>query len=103
MNNIAFKRAKDHLSLHPDFITEWIDTVYLNSTEGYEVLTEAEFQIELSKNEEKQAAFELHLKEEERNARQAELDAQQADFIKKKEEEREYNKFKAWQRHNGKK
>lgn len=103
MKTIAFKRAGKHPHLHPEFVTEWIDTVFLTSLEGYESLNEVDFQVELAKNEQRQKEFEAYLKKEAEMNDKALVDASLATKLKAKNEEREYERFKAWQRHQGKK
>lgn len=102
MKIIAFKRANvPHL--HPMFITEYIDADLLKSTEGYETLLEEHFLLELAKNEERHQAHLKHLKEIDEHKIKADEAVAQAQLLEDRELEKEYNRFKAWQRHQGKK
>lgn len=104
MKIIAFKRAgNSHSSLHPQYITEWIDSSLLKSTEGYETMIEEHFELELAKNDERHKQHLDQLKELELARLKAEQDAQTVENAQEKEDLREYNRFKAWQRHQGKK
>lgn len=103
MKIIAFKRAKNVPSLHPEFITEFIDADLLESTEGYETMIQEHFDLEYAKNPERHETHTKHMKEEfqkKQSAQQA-VDIQELKEIK--EMEREFERFKAWKRHNGKK
>lgn len=103
MRIIAFKRAKDTPSLHPEFITEFIDASLLESLDGYETMLEEHFNLELAKNAERHESHMKFLKEQ----HDLRIAAQQAVEIQElketKEIEREFEAFKAWKRHNGKK
>lgn len=103
MKIIAFKRAKNIPSLHPEFITEHIDADLLESTEGYETMIEEHFLLELAKNEDRHAQHTSFLKDEQAKARAAREAAMQVELKEAKEIEREFERFKAWKRHNGKK
>lgn len=103
MKIIAFKRSQNNPSLHPEFITEYIDADLLESTEGYETMIEEHFNLELAKNAERHQNHQKHLQDQEVRAHQAKLDSQIVEQKEMKELEREFNRFKAWQRHQGKK
>lgn len=102
MKIIAFKRANSS-SLHPLFITEYIDAALLDSTEGYETMIEEHFLLELAKNEERHQAHLQHLREQEVASHRAQEQAELAQLQMDRELEREFNRFKAWRRHQGKK
>lgn len=101
MKIIAFKRSNNP-SLHPLFITEYIDASLLESKEGYETMLEEHFLLELAKNEERHQSHLKHLRDQELLALQAMQQAEITRMTEDKELEREYNRFKAWQRHQGK-
>lgn len=103
MKIIAFKRAGQNTALHPEFITEWVDASLIANTEGYETMIEEHFELELSKNEERHKQHLQYLKEQELARLQAERDKLSVQMAEEKELEREFNRFKAWQRHQGKK
>lgn len=100
MLTIAFKRAK-HPFLHPDFIVEYIEAGKLDSLEGWETLLEDRFNEALKQGYIKQEEFVKKLKKDEEMIEKAKKDASLGEILKQKGEEREYNKFKAWQKHNG--
>ncbi len=102
MKIIAFKRA-NHPSLHPEFITEYIDAELLKSTDGYETMVEEHFQLELSKNSERHEAHQEQLKQQAQMAKEAERDAEIIEQKIQKEIEREFKHFQAWRKHSGKK
>lgn len=102
MKIIAFKRAGKNPSLHPEFITEFIDSAYLESTEGYETMIQEHFDLEFAKNNERHEAHLKHLRDEELKSIKAQEQAQLIEIAQEKEDEREYKRFKAWQRHSGK-
>lgn len=103
MKIIAFKRAGNHPSLHPLFITEYVDASLIPSTEGYETMLEDHFQLELAKNEERHQSRLKELKELEEATQKAQQAAELIEQKEQKEAEREFNRFKAWLRHQGKK
>ena len=101
MKIIAFKRSNNS-HLHPEFITEWVDAASLPSTEGYETMVEDHFNLELAKNEERHAQHLKYLKEQEVLAQKASQDAGIAVQAQEREDDREYKRFRAWQRNKGK-
>lgn len=97
MKIIAFKRAGQAFgSLHPEFITEYVDASLLPSTEGYETMIEEHFNLEFAKNEERHAKHLAYLKEQEQLKVKAEADAIQAELVKERELTREFEQFKRW-------
>ena len=102
MKIIAFKRASNS-ALHSQLITEWGDASLLPSTDGYETMIEEHFQLELAKNPQRQAEHDKYLKEQSDLAKQAEKQSRSVRTKIDKELEREYQRFKAWQRHSGNK
>lgn len=103
MKIIAFKRAGDKTpSLHPLFITEWIDASLLESTVGYETMVQEHFELELAKNPERHESHGKYLKELEK----AKIAAQQAEANKASAEEkqlqREFEIFKRWKQNQKK-
>lgn len=102
MKIIAFKRANIP-SLHPQFITEWIDASLLDSTEGYETMIEEHFELELAKNAERHEEHQKYLRDQELKAIEAEKAAQVVEIAKEKELNREFEIFKRWQLNKGKK
>lgn len=102
MKIIAFKRAKSHSSLHSEFITEYIDADLLPSLDGYETMIEEHFQLELAKNPERHEQHLKYLAEQAMLAQKADEDVKIVEKLKDKELEREFARFKAWQRHSGK-
>ena len=101
MKIIAFKRSTNP-SLHPEFITEFVDASLIDSTENYETMIEEHFNLEYAKNEERHQSHLKHLREQELKAIQARQDVALHEEKEIKEIEREFNRFKAWQRHQGK-
>lgn len=100
MKIIAFKRAKDHASLHSEFITEYVDASLLESTEGYETMIEEHFLLELAKNEERHKIHQDNLREEELKAQAAFQAAAFAEQKQDKEANREFEAFKRWKLNN---
>ena len=103
MKIIAFKRACGNTSLHPEFITEYVDAALLPSTEGYETMLEEHFELELAKNPERHAQHLAHLKEQEQKSFQALEQAALAKRVEERELEREFETFKRWKLNKGKK
>ena len=104
MKIIAFKRAGANQShLHPEFIVEYIDADLLASKEGYETMVEEHFQLELAKNDERHKSHLNHIADQAKKAEAAAQAAALALTVEEKQDMREYNRFKAWQRHQGKK
>ena len=107
MKNIAFKRAKNSPmvkdSLHPDFITEYADTTlfpegFHKPEDGYEIMSEDQFNEDLAKNEERHQEFQEELKkrqEIEFRTRQAQDAIKAAEDRKAK---REYEEFLKWKK-----
>lgn len=105
MKNIAFKRAKSSKSvegsLHPDFITEYADTTlfpegFHKPEDGFEILSEDMFQIELGKNENLHKEFtEKRLRDEQARFK-AQESVQKAEKAAEREEMREYQEFLKW-------
>lgn len=107
MKNIAFKRAKKAPmvkdSLHPEFIVEYADTTLFEEgfhkpEDGFEILSEDVFVLDLAKNEERHAEFQEELKkrqETELKIKTAEETARLADERKAK---REYEEFLNWKK-----
>jgi len=111
MKNIAFKRAKSveivKDSLHPDFIVEYADTSLFEEgfhriEDGYEILSEDMFEIELSKNDELHDLFieKKNQLEQEKNRIQAMLDNQE--LTQERKDKREYEEFLKWKKMKGK-
>lgn len=99
MKIIAFKRAGvDHGSLHPQYITEYVDASLLPSTEGYETMIEEHFELELAKNEERHEAHLKYLKEQEDLRIKAQDDAILGSQAQARELEREFEQFKRWKK-----
>lgn len=99
MKTIAFKRAK-HPFIHPEYIVEYIDATLLDTLDGWETLLEDKFAIALKNGQKKQEDMVKQLLKEEELIKRAQRDAETAKILKKKEEERDYNRFKAWLKHN---
>lgn len=102
MKIIAFKRSNNP-SLHPEFITEYIEASLLPSLDGYETMIEEHFLLELAKNPERHESHLKYLAEQHRLAGIADKDAELAQLVADKELEREFNRFKAWKKSQGKK
>lgn len=110
MRNVAFKRAKNTQAkglLHDEFIVEHAYTDlfpkgFHKPEDGYEILTEEEFQAEWAKNDSYHADF-LEEKRKLEKAEQASADAaaqKAAQEMKKKREE--YEQFQRWMKSQGK-
>lgn len=100
---IAFKRAgKSNPSLHPEFITEWIDASLVPSLEGYESMLQEHFDLELAKNSERHQSHLQYLREQELLAHKAAAHAELAEAVKEKELIREFEIYKRWKRNKGK-
>jgi hypothetical protein len=100
MTTIAFKRAT-HPFVHPDFIVEYIKASELESLDGWETLMEDRFKQALELGHKKQQELVERLIKDEEKIKKARKDASLGEILKLKNEEREYNRFKAWQKHNG--
>ena len=100
MKIIAFKRAKDHPFLHPEFITEYVDASLIESTEGYETMIEEHFELELAKNSERHEAHLKHLRETELAAEKVNQSSELVAKAQEKELEREFEQFKRWKLNN---
>lgn len=84
--------------LHADYIVEYVDASLIPSTEGYETTTDDLFAKDLAKNP---ARHEEHLrwvKEQEASANAARDAAALHQKKQDKEFEREFARFKAWQK-----
>lgn len=101
MKTIAFKRS-NHPFLHPDLIVEYCEAQQLDTLDGYETLLEDRFVVELANGLKKQEEFIKKLADEEKFILKAKQDARTIELQKKKEEERDYNRFKIWLKHQGK-
>ena len=103
MRLIAFKRAGPDKSLHKDFITEYVDSSLIPSTEGYETLPEDLFKVELEKNPELHKAY-LKEQEELNKAKMANEEAiKQAKEQEERQMKREFEQFWAWKQSKSKK
>lgn len=102
MKIIAFKRAKNHPHLHPEFIVEFIDASLLESLEGYETMIEEHFQLEFQKNQERHEAHLAHLKEQEQARIQSEKNDQLMEEVEQRELNREFELFKRWRQNKQK-
>jgi hypothetical protein len=103
MKNIAFKRAKEFNSLHPEYITEYIDVVYLSEADlvNYEVLPEDKFNEALSRQD---ALHEEFLRDNAvKQAQQAQIDSNNKRIKAKadRKDEKEYETYLNWKRMNG--
>lgn len=106
MKIIYFKRAgKDVKYLHPEFITEHVDGIYLTEDQklNYESMIEEHFELELAKNDERREAHSKYLKEQEVLEDKAKEDARLGTVAQQKELEREFEIFKRWKRNNANK
>ena len=104
MKIIYFKRAgKDNKHLHPEFITEYVEGIYLTDEQkkGYESMIEEHFELELAKNEERRASHSKYLKDQEELEMKAIEDAIIGNKVQAKELEREFELFKRWKRNKG--
>jgi hypothetical protein len=103
MKIIAFKRA-DNPSFHPLYISEYIDASLLDQpVNNYETMIEEHFVLELAKNDQRQVEHEKYLKDQEVKVLAAQEAVRVVEKKQLKEAEREFNRFKAWQRNQGKK
>lgn len=111
MKNIAFKRAKSSPSvkdsLHPDFITEYADTSLFEEgfhrvEDGYEILDEARFQEELSKNDELHRQFTEKRLKDEQDLIKAKEALEIQELAQEKKDLREYEEFLRWKKIKGK-
>lgn len=101
MKIIAFKRAGKIRSLHPLFITEYVESCHLPSTEGYETAPEHLFLKELALNHERHEEHLKRLAEEQKILIDTVLQRGSKASKEEKELEREYKKFRAFMRHSG--
>ena len=111
MKNIAFKRAKHSPqmkeSLHPEFITEYADISlfpegFHRPEDGFEILSEDLFEVELAKNESYHAEFlekKAKLEQDLIKAREAQ---ELQELAQEKKDLREYEEFKKWKKMKGK-
>jgi actin-related protein len=98
MKIIAFKRAKDHPSLHPDFIVEYIDADLLPSLDGYESMTEDNFSQELAQNDSRMAQKLADIEKQRKTDEQMKIDEKSAEIVQERENEREFEEFKRWKK-----
>ena len=98
MKIIAFKRAGNHPSLHSEYIVEYVDASLIPSTEGYETMVEEHFLLELAKNPQRHEEHLRYIREQEQAARNAEQSVEIKQTKEDKEMQREFAKFKAWQK-----
>lgn len=102
MKTIAFKRSSNPL-LHKEFIVEYVDASSLTSLDGYETMLENKFKVEMERVYKLQEEHMKKLSIEEKRIQRAQEDAKAAEYLKKKEEEKEYKRFQAWLKHQGNK
>ena len=111
MKNIAFKRAKSSPavkdSLHPDFITEYADTTLFEEgfhkvEDGFEILDEEQFKVELSKNDELHRQYTEKRLKDEQDMFKAKEALEIQELAQEKKDLREYEEFKKWKKMKGK-
>lgn len=105
MKNYAFKRAKNcpavKDSLHPEFICEHADTSlfpdgFHNPEEGYEILDQEQFDVEMAKNDSLHEEFLAKRRKDELLAQKAQSEAQQVRDREEIKVRSEFEEFKAW-------
>lgn len=111
MKNIAFKRAKTTPTtkdiLHPEYITEYADTSlfpegFHKIEDGYEILSEDMFKVELAKNEQLHQEFlEKKKKDQEYKSKLMEAEAHKKQ-IEEQREQKEFQEFLKWKQNKGK-
>lgn len=111
MKTIAFKRAKHFPQmagvLHPEFITESANTAlfpvgYHKIKDGYEILSEAQFQEEIAKNDERQAEFVKQQQELEQSRIKVQEILDRAKDVEDKKLQKEFEEFRRWKQAKGK-
>jgi len=110
MKNIAFKRAKSSPSvaknLHSDFIIDYVDTTlfpegFHTSEQGYEILGEDLFDLELNKNDQLHLAFLEKKRKDEIDLQNATSDLLIQEQAQERKDLREYEEFKKWKKMKG--